>query len=68
MKKILLSLLCIFVAILMVGCSSSSDAKALKELENQLAKTESVVSSTSTSEVSEVSPKLNYSSECIFKR
>lgn len=63
MKKILLSLLCIFVAILMVGCSSSSDAKALKELENQLAKTESVVSSTSTSEVSEVSPKLNYSSE-----
>ena len=63
MKKIILSLICIFIAVLMVGCSSSSDAKALKELETQLSKTESVVSSTSTSEVSEVSPKLNYNND-----
>ena len=59
MKKICLFLMCVLFAVTMVGCSSS-DSKALKELDSQLSKTESLVSSTSTSEVSEVSPKICY--------
>ncbi len=59
MKKIFLFLMCVLFAVTMVGCSSS-DSKALKELDSQLSKTESLVSSTSTSEVSEVSPKICY--------
>lgn len=59
MKKIILSVFCFLVCLIMVGCSSNSDTQALKNLNSQLDRVSEIVSSTSTSEVSEVSPSFS---------
>ena len=61
MKKIILSVFCFLVCLIMVGCSSNSDTQALKNLNSQLDRVTEIVSSTSTSEVSEVSPSFSQS-------
>ncbi len=59
MKKIIISIFCFIVCLAMVGCSSNSDSQALKNLNSQLNRVSEIVSSTSSSEVSEVSPSFS---------
>ncbi len=61
MKKAILCALIGLASITMVGCGNNS-AKALTNLDKQLEKVEQTVSSTSSSEVSEVSPSVYYKS------
>ena len=56
MKRIILSIFCVLICFALAGCSNNTDAQALKNLNNQLDRVTEIVSSTSTSEVSEVSP------------
>lgn len=56
MKKVIFSILCLMICIALVGCTSNNDAETINKLSTQLDRVESVVSSTSTSEVNEVSP------------
>lgn len=60
MKKIFVSLLATSTALLLAGCSNNSDSQALTTLNNQLSRVDEIVSSTSSSEVSEVSPTIIY--------
>lgn len=56
MKKLFLSMGCLLLCLPLAGCSTTSDANVLTTLNNQLDRVESVVSSTSSTEVNAVSP------------
>ena len=56
MKKIILSTICGAICLTLVGCSSSSDGQALKDLNVQLDRMENTVNSINTSAVYEVTP------------
>ncbi len=60
LKKLALSVIIIFIAIVMFGCSNGS-SKAIKSLNEELDNLSSVVSSTNSSEISDVSPIVFYS-------
>jgi len=62
MKKLAIAFLLLLSSITMVGCSNKS-TKALSAFENQLDYVEEIVGSTNSSEVSEVSPSVIYSSQ-----
>ncbi len=55
MKKIMLSTILILLCIIFAGCSASSESQALHSLNTQLDRVTEIVSSTNSSEVSEVS-------------
>ncbi len=63
MKKIFLSCLGLASILTLGGCSMSSDADAITSLNNQLSSVQSVVSSTSVEEVSDVSPSVTLASD-----
>ena len=56
MKKVILSTVCGLVCLTLVGCSSSSQSKAITDLSSQLERMQNTVSSISTSEVYDVTP------------
>ena len=56
MKKLVLSTICGLVCLTLVGCSSSSQSKAITDLSSQLERMQNTVSSISTSEVYDVTP------------
>lgn len=62
MKKLAIAFLLLLSSITMVGCSNKS-TKALSSFDNQLDYVEEIVGSTNSSEVSEVSPSVIYSSQ-----
>lgn len=55
-KKILVSCICFISLVGLAGCADRGDTKSLTTLNNQLSRVESIVSSTSMSEVEAVSP------------
>lgn len=56
MKKLVLSTVCGLMCLTLVGCSSSSQSKAITDLSSQLERMQNTVSSISTSEVYDVTP------------
>ncbi len=58
-KKLALSFLIIFIAITMIGCSNGS-SKAINSLNEELDNVSNIVSSTNSSEISDVSPIMLY--------
>lgn len=58
MKKIVILTLCLLLTLSLCGCSSTTDTQALEKLNSELNNTSSIVSSTNTSEISEVSSTL----------
>ena len=67
MKKIVILTICLLLTLSLCGCSSTTDTQAFEKLNTELDNVSSIVSSTNTSEVAEVSSYLsNNSNSHIF--
>ena len=62
MKKIVILTICLLLSISLCGCSSTTDTQAFEKLNTELDNVSSIVSSTNTSEVAEVSSYLSNNS------
>ena len=60
MKKIIISSVCMIMALTMTGCASNNETQALENVNAQVNKVYSVVNSTGMNETSEVSPAGTY--------
>lgn len=62
MKKIVILTICLLLTLSLCGCSSTTDTQAFEKLNTELDNVSSIVSSTNTSEVAEVSSYLSNNS------
>lgn len=56
MKKILIPCICFISILSLTGCANTGDSQTITSLNNQLSRVDSIVRSTSTNEIADVSP------------